>query len=341
MSDQTQQTAQVILVPVLLFIVFLVLLWAAGILTFTDTAPSEKIMAAALALVGAFIGSTVSFAGIVLKHSINVQTERRLALESARNKALQRETERRLTLESERNVVLQREAENRLKLEAAIRAVQLLATSNGDLSPPIQRAGSLLTLASLGQHDLTIALTSELFPLREIDAQTASQLIHRALLSHDEHVQRQAIELLHSHAENMLTSDGLEFPACLLHGFEGFSPYVREWGAVALGSVMVARSVPEWSKSKYMPQVQTVVAVLSLAWETTAEPELKNEIGAILAPLLRAFPNTHMLHHPKGDVDTDKIRSIVKSPAAKWNVTAELVARLDAWAGQQPEAAPS
>jgi len=96
----------------LLFAGFTTLLWRLGFFNFTGTDPSSKVAVAALALVGTFVGALVSILGVVLKYSIDQQTESRQDFESRRAEALQLE------------------AEQRLKLEAAVRALQLFALLN-------------------------------------------------------------------------------------------------------------------------------------------------------------------------------------------------------------------
>ena len=305
---------------ILVFAGFGALMWTTGLFDFAGTAANAKIVAAALTLVGALIGSLVSIVGIVLKHSLD-----------RRNADLKDQTERRLEIEAKRNADLQTESENRLKLEAAIQAVGLLSTTSGAPAPMIQRTGALFALMGLGNYELATVLVGSMLVTNELNSNSAARLLNRALVAGEPSIQNEAVTILYQHADKFLTPNGgSDFPYSILEWDRKLSDYVREWGMLALGRLMVARPLLEWEQT----QANTIIGALALAW-TTTEPNdrIKNDIGAILRSILNAFPAvTGTLLHPKQTINIDKIRSEVASITAIISATKELVPKLDAWA---------
>lgn len=78
MDQSRRDLVPIIIGPTLLFLVFVGVLWAAGFLTFTGSDPSSKVVAAALALVGAFLGSVVSVVGVLRSSSWTEPSVRRM-----------------------------------------------------------------------------------------------------------------------------------------------------------------------------------------------------------------------------------------------------------------------
>jgi len=288
-----------------------------GFFTFTGTDPSSKIVAASLALVGAFLGAAVSIVGLVVKYSID------------------RQTESRQEIEAQRAAALQREAEQRLKLEAAVRALQLFSTSAGEPTPAIQREGALFMLANLGQHELTLQLVDELLSKEDVSAGAAVAIINQALLQGTEEQKTRAISVFSGHAARMATPAGAEVPECLLNWVPGLPAYVREWAAIALVDVLLSRPVAEWT-DKFIFQAYSLLAALGIAWVEETDPRLKTNLGAVLHPILAAFPQSHLLCHPRMAIDTDKIRSEVAHLVPDGQATEDLLQRLLQWAA--PEA---
>ena len=295
-----------------LFVGLLAFMGHLGFFTFTGSDPSSKIVAAALALVGAFLGAAVSIVGMVVKYSIDRQTESRQEMEAQRASALQWE------------------AEQRLKLEAAVRALQLFSTSSGEPTPPIQREGALFMLANLGQHDLTLQLVDELLAQEDVSAGAAVAIINQALLKGSEEHKTRAISVFSSHAGRMVTAGGAEVPDCLLNWVPGLPPYVREWGAIALVDVLLARPVEVWTE-KFIFQAYSLLAALGIAWHEETDPRLRSNLGSVLHPVQAAFPESHLLCHPRMSIDTDQIRTQVTHLVPDGQATEELLLRLAQW----------
>lgn len=292
-----------------------------GFFTFTGSDPSSKIVAAALTLVGAFLGAAVSIVGLVVKASIDRQTESRQAMES------------------ERAAALQWEAEQRLKLEAGVRALQLFSTSAGELTPAIQREGALFMLANLGQHELTLQLVDELLSKEEVSPGAAVAILNQALLKGGEEHKTRAISVFSSHAHRMVTPAGADVPECLLNWVPGLPAYVREWGVIALADVLLARSAEEW-REQFLFQAYSLLAALGIAWTEETDPRLRRNLGAILHPLLAAFPESQLLCHPRLSIDTDRIRDEVAHQVPDGQATEELLQRLAQWGAPADPAGP-
>ena len=314
---------------VAVFAVFTYALWRAHFFTYTGSETSSKLAAEALTFVGGLVAAVVSILGVLLKYSMDRQTEARLTGDSVRS-ATQKEQE-----------------EKRLKLEAGTRVIQLFGTSDGKEAPDIQIAGGLLTLASLGQHSLTLVLTGDLLRRKKLAASTACLLIDQALQQDSEDIQISAMDLLSDHAADLLPEDGFEFPMAILNWGNTLSPYAREWAPIALGITMAARPLTIW-RTRVRDRANSVVAALSLGWLDESDTRLKNETGVILSCLLRAFPDSGILYHPRKTVDTDQIKTQIAALQPTTESVTDVVARLNAWiteadgnaAGAAAETAP-
>jgi hypothetical protein len=300
----------------IVFVIFALVLWQTDLLKFTGSDPSSKVVAAAIALVGAFLGTLITFVGILLKNSLDQQAEHRLQLEAERNEALQRD------------------AEQRLKLEAAIRAVQLFTTSAGNLSPDIQRAGALLTLSSLGQYKLVLTLTSELLSSGLIASGTVALLIDQALLKGEEEEKRNAISLFLDYSERFLTTTGAVLPSSITSGSNNFPPFIRGWIPIILGRIIAARPLAEWRKYRF--SFYEILSILAIDWQEESIEEIKGDVGAILKVALQVFADSGHLQHPRMSLDTYQIRLDVKSASPKTTAATELVERLNMWYKETP-----
>ena len=292
-----------IVIVVLAFIGLVLMLGVNGLFDFSGTAASAKIVAATLALVGGLIGSLVSIIGLVLKHSLD-----------------------------QRNTDIRIEAENRLKLEAAIRAVQLLSTSTGGLVPQIQRTGALFALTSLGRYELATVLTERMLAEGQIDANSASTVLDRALRSGEDYTQSEAMNICLNHVDRFLMPNGqAAFPDCILKWRTdlGLSAYVLDWGAVAMGRLLVERPLAEWE----IFVANSFVVGLGIAWTKEQKNEARrNEIGAILNSILPAFPNlVGSINYSPGIIDMTKLRAEVASTTPRLGAAIQLVSQIQGW----------
>jgi hypothetical protein len=310
---------------VVVFALFTGGLWRAHFFTSTGSDASDKLVAEALTFVGGLVAAIVSILGVLLKYSIDKQAEERARMEA------------------DRAVASKKIEEKRLQMEAAIRAVQLLATNDGKESPPIQQAGALFALASLDQHELTMQLTAKLLQQSKVDAGTASNLVDSALRyairpeqekfrDHQDSldIQSDAVDLLMRNAGLLVTSAGCEVPTTVVYWDKRLSPYFREWVPIALGEMMMQRSLKEWQE-KFPYYANTIIAPVALGFEETQEPRLKSDLGAMLECLFRAFPDNGLLFHPLRTIDTMKLREEVKGSVAGSDAVANMVVRLNQW----------
>lgn len=312
------------------FAIFTWGLWRAHFFTSSGSDASDKLVAEALTFVGGLVGAIVSILGVLLKYSIDKQAEERARMEA------------------DRAVASKKIEEKRLQMEAAIRAVQLLATSDGKESPPIQQAGALFALASLDQHELTIQLTSKLLEQSKVDAGTAANLVDSALRYairpdpekfRDQQdsldIQSGAVDLLNRNAALFVTPSGCEVPTTVVYWDKRLSPYFREWIPVALGEMLMQRPLKEW-REKFPFYANTIIAPLALGFEETTEPRLKSDLGAMLECVFRAFPDNGLLFHPLRTIDTTKLRTEVAGSIAGSDAVAKLIVRLNEWAAIAP-----
>ena len=304
-ARKTSQTIKIAIAAIVfVFAVFTAVLGRAGFFSHAATDSQDKLLAEALTFVGGLVGAIVSILGVLLKYSMDRQTESRLAFEQ------------------ERTAALQDEAENRQTLEAATRVIQLFANSDGKEAPPIQIAAGLLTLSNLNQHSLSLVLTADLLRRKTIEASTACQVIDAALkqkpknpgdpqIARDlQDIQINAISLLQERAEDMI-ANGLDLPMSIVNWDTSVCDYVREWAPIAVGTMMTKRSLATW-RSDFRDYANVALSALSLGWLHDPNPKLKNQVGAILECLLRAFPNSGSLNHPREAINTVDIRDQLK-----------------------------
>lgn len=296
---------------VILFGLFTTALWRAGFFNYTGTDPSSKVVAATLALVGAFVGALVSIIGVLLKYSIDQQAESRLQIESQRAAALQAE------------------AEQRLKLEAAIRAVELLGSGSGETTP-IQFAGALFALASLDQHELTLSLASELLKVRKLEASAAVSLIDKALKRGDDAIQIEAIQIFYENADRMVTLSSVEIPSSIENWSNDLSAYSQEWAALALAKMLVSVPLSVW-RTRFEDEANGIVAALALGWYRQHDRRIRNNIGATLKLLLSAFQLSGALYHPVQIIDVDALQPEILQVEPEGNRSTEMSRELMEW----------
>ena len=296
-----------------LFAIFGVILWRTDALVFTGTDPSSKVVSAVLALIGAFLGSVVSILGIVVKHAVD------------------RRTEERLQSEAQRTAVLQRDAENRLKLEAAIAAIQLLATQSGAPSLAIQRAGALITLSSLGQHTLTLALMGELLQRNELEPSTAAVVLEHAFRSRDVDVQTDAMARLDDSAAQLLTPNGFDLPPSILLRAQDMPMHVRRWVPVVVGRVLLARPLRDWKSPRFSPSAYTLLGTLCVFWEAESHPTSKRDAAAILGTVLSGFQGDGTITHPAKVIELSSVRAILEPSEPASAAASTVVKDLRVW----------
>jgi len=283
------------------FVVFVVIIWGAGFLNVTGADPNSKVVAAALALVGAFFGSAVTLTGILLKHSIDI-----------------------------RSGALALEAEKRLKLEAAMKAIQLFTTNKGDPAPAIQITGALFGLSSLGQIDLTLALARQLIVAGILAPDAVSHLMDQALQARDQAIRETAVNILVSYPDSVLVPPGSAcVPDSLCNGVANQQPYVKGWAAIVLGSVIAARPPKKWE----FRELAYLVASLVLVWQQQTDEDNKRDSAAILKQVLLAMSGYDSIEHPVKTVDLEEIRRTLASSDGKptGSCASELVERLRKW----------
>ncbi len=289
-----------IIAVVLVFCVFIIVIWRIGLFDFSGPDASAKIFPASLALVGGLFGSLISIIGLILKFSLD-----------------------------QRNTDIKAQAESRLELEAAIQAVGLLSTSEGNPVPTIQRAGVLYTLTNLKFYDLALSLTSNLIAKDEIDASIAATTLDYAMKSGVQDTQEGAVMVFHDNIEKFLTSDGSsEVPDSLYLWQENLSIHSRYWGVFALAKMITSRCFSKWEIS----HLDVAVSAISLAWINEEDQLLKQDFGTILKNILIAFPSVRKLFHPKQTIDIDNIRSQVDSVKPYTDGVKDLIKEIKVWA---------
>lgn len=303
---------------VLLFCIFAALLWLLGLFRFDGSDASAKVISATFALAGAFGASLFSLIGVMLRHSIDVRSEKRLLLES------------------DRNDLARRESENRLKLEASIRAVQLLSTTSGQAAPSAQITGALLTLASLSQYDLVLELVDDFAKQRQLDPGTICGLLDNIMIHGSAAQEAAVIGVLYRNESNFVNSAGLlEMPDCFFRANDELSAYARSWIPIFVARAIMKRPIGHWRQDKAF--LYGLVGALGFQYQSELEPRIKSDVGAILAAVLRALPELREAHVPAGDIDFDQIRPALVGIAASLGVARATVKEIESWATAAPD----
>lgn len=220
-----------------LYGVFVLLLWQMGVLPFDPDARGSEAFAAVLGLMGGFFASSLTFVGVVLKHSLD-----------ERNAKLAEETEKRLELEGKRNEQLKRDEERRLGLEASIKAVDLLGSPTGDASP-LKQAGALFALAHLGELELALTLLTAVWPSGTLSPHAAAALTNKGLVSRDPRLQLDAAGGFAANAPLLLLSEGgVEWPSCVDGEWPGAMPLqARQDILFGFAKALFSRPLSEWN----------------------------------------------------------------------------------------------
>ena len=286
-----------------LFIIFVGTISQLGFFNFDSPNGSEKIVAAAIALVGGFASTLVSLIGVFIKYSID-----------QRNVDLKEQAEERIRIESDRNDALQRESEQRLKLEAAIEAVKLL----GDTAPVTQRAGVLFTLANLGMLNLAITMLDPMLSTKRLDANTTAWLINEAVQTGQSDLQHQVSSIMRKHADQFLMPNGQSsFPSSFNLVWNTDLPViVREDAAEAIVRVVLARPHDQWDPD----MLNTFVVTLSLIWQTEPRDLLRYGVGLCLERIIQIYPPENSLHPASGSINIDDLKADLKKVYSDNNV---------------------
>ena len=165
----------------------------------------------------------------------------------------------------------------------------------------------------------------------ELEASTAAELLECALDADDEQARRDAINIFTDYPAAFLTPNGVVLPSAIMDGLVGQPAYVREWAVIGLGAVLAARPLKDWLKME--AYAYAVVAALALAWLEETNADLKSGCGAILSPVLKAFPGMGILSHPRREINVGSIRRELESTLIPAGHQQRLIARsLEDWA---------
>ena len=297
---------------VAVFAIFGAVVWK--IISAAEATPAAmpQLLVALASFGAAFIAAIVTLIGLLLKTAFDQRTEQRAQAES------------------EHNRVLQRDAEARLKLEASVHALKLLVPQGDEAVPHSQMAGSLLTLSSLNQHELVLTLLRELLPAGILRASAAADAIDRLLTVGPDSTINGTLILIRDHAERLIDKSGFALPYSLIHPVATLRRPIRDWGPILIGRVFMARRRSEWLGDR--PAVVVLLKALIQFWEIEAEEMMKNDVAAILATLLKAFPDFHKLRSDFGWLDLDVVRAALNfSTELISNQTFELIEAIELW----------
>jgi hypothetical protein len=218
----------------------------------------------ALALVGTVFSAAVTLVGTVLKYSIDDRNARLAFVEAGRNYALASD------------------AEKRNRIDTAIRAVGLLGENNKNATEP-KIGGALLALVSLGEHDLAVALLSQLWPPKLVSLAVAEVVMTRALASGYEDTQIAASTVLLQNADEIQQPGFHIWPIPVLN-WRFDLPQNRRVGLV--------QAAAKWLKSELAKNSNLLPQASVVLYQALVDPDhgVKDIAAASLRPLILAFP---------------------------------------------------
>jgi hypothetical protein len=288
-------------------------LWAfraVGLLDVTNKDTTGSHFTAVLALVGVLTTAAVAFLG----HAVNRQGETRQAVDSA------------------------------------IRAIELFVRPDGSPAEPSMAGAGLLALASLGQLELAISLLSDLWPARRVPREAATDLIDRALSSHDPVIQINAAYVLHTNSDRLWkplpsarTSNADSTSPGEQAGSSSEVPEDCDWTYVYPDllflrwddslSLQAKERLSEawvylWTTAPITAQPEAVATYLTnlaigleMIWRTETTPAVRNSVGHFLESILKVPGITLPIEGWVGD--------------RRRQVTSDLTNEIERWRGRR------
>ncbi len=194
------------------YVAFIWYLWQQEFFEVPEGDAGPEVVAAVVALLGGLFAALLTFAGVLLKHSLDTR------------------------------------AEERLKLDTFVRAAGLLATNAGKETPATQQAAALFVLADLNHLRFALALLDEMWRERKISPSAACWLIDRCLQTEDEHLQVEAAGMLGQNADNLSSVACFAWPEVLERKWpRGLHRQARIYILEALLKCLMARRADKWS----------------------------------------------------------------------------------------------
>jgi hypothetical protein len=245
----------VAIVLMLLFAASFVLLWQLEVFDANTRKSNAQILAAAIGLVGVLVTASLTFIGVLLKHSIDLRTIQQNA-----------------------------ETEGRLRLETSIRAVELVSQEEGTATKT-RRAGALFVLANLNQLDFASALLSQMWHDRQVSPSAATWVVNRLLLSGEPSLQEAAAVELEANAHTLARSDGFQFPESMLFRWSNELPTTaRESILSAFIMMILSKPREDWSRE----DLNTCVYQLDIVRKQDKDSHVRNGALLCLDALLEA-----------------------------------------------------
>ena len=199
------------LAVIAVYVGFVMYLWRQEFFEVPDGDAGPEVVAAVVALLGGLFAALLTFAGVMLKHSLDTR------------------------------------AEERLKLDTFIRAAGLLATDAGTPSPPTQQAAALFVLADLGHLNFALALLGEIWKEGEISPSSACWLIDKCLKSEDDILQIDAANTLQANAGDLWKVECFAWPEALVDAWPESLPLTARYLILrALLTCLLSRPTHEW-----------------------------------------------------------------------------------------------
>lgn len=224
-------------------------------------------VAVAITAIGSVLAVLVGAAGLYLRHAIDRRTTKLTEI-----------AERRLKQEHA-------EAEDRLRLDTAVRSIDLLTDSKGDLKPAPAIGGTLFALSNLDHHDFALSLLGELWPAKKCTPLAAIYVIERALDDESSSTQILAADVLESNAKGLIHGGDLKLPRQFT---ESWSPKIdlaaRRMLFRGATDAIVARNPEAWPERG---SLNYFAGVAYSIFRREKNAHLKRDAGRLLLAILR------------------------------------------------------
>ena len=298
------------LAVIAVYVVFVLYLWRQEFFEIPEEDAGVEVVAAVVALLGGLFAALLTFAGVLLKHSLDTR------------------------------------AEKRLKLDTFVRAAQLLATDTGEETPATQQATALFVLVDLGHLNFALALLGEIWPKQGMSPDAACWLIDKCLQSADQDIQADAANMLLVNANSLSEVECFSWPRILWRSWPAsITGYARLYILQALIRCLMSKSAEKWSSQCLNGFLDQLVRIKE---EEDDDDLLRNGATIILDTLLShaMFKDHENPILDTGTLDLGKLREDVHAlaPSARLKTYTQFVStatELQTWMDKSPPDEPS
>jgi hypothetical protein len=203
------------------------------------------IIVGVIALVGTVLTGAVTFAGLLLKDSV----DRRSALQQA-------------------------ESEKRLRMETALKAVELISRAEVD-GAPIQesREAAIMVISSLDQDRLALGLAEQFWNRDKISTAAFVDVVEQCLNTDNEDLKDQCCKALYRNYNKLITdSNAFEFPYSFCYNWNGKLSFPAKHDlAITLVKIVISKAKKSWN----IGSINAIIYILYKMFVNDPDPRFR------------------------------------------------------------------